>query len=102
MDYVYDPETDAFGLTKTGVQKYQSRFARAGIDVEQIKTAKQFNSAMDKSFLEVEMPDHAEAIRQKLPVSIDRDLLIAVIEGDDQEAARLQALIKRRNEQFRL
>ena len=66
MDYVCDKETGALRLTSCGIEKYRSRFARAGIDVNQIKTADQFNHAMEKGFCDV-MHDWAKDVRKKLP-----------------------------------
>lgn len=59
MDYICDKETGALRLTRSGIEKYFSRFARAGIDVNQIKTADQFNRVIEKSLCNVLMHDWA-------------------------------------------
>ena len=101
MDYVCNRESGALRLTSSGIQKYRSRFARAGIDVNQIKTADQFNRAMDKSLCDVVMHDWAKDVRKKLPPTLDRNWLIAILEGDREESARLEKLVCRRESHFK-
>ena len=101
MDYVCDKETGALRLTSVGIEKYRSRFARAGIDVNQIKTADQFNRAMEKSFCDVVMHDWANDVRKKLPPSLDRNWLLAILQGDREESARLEKLVRRRESHFK-
>ena len=101
MDYVCDKETGALRLTSGGIEKYRSRFARAGIDVNQIKTADEFNRAMEKSFCDVEMHDWAKDVRIKLPPSLDRNWLIAILQGDREESARLEKIVRRRESRFK-
>jgi len=101
MDYVCVKETGALRLTSSGIEKYRSRFARAGIDVNQIKTADQFNRAMEKSFSDVLMHDWAKDVRIKLPPSLDRNWLIAILQGDREESARLEKIVRRRESRFK-
>ena len=101
MDYVCDKETGALRLTSSGIEKYRSRFARAGIDVNQIKTADQFNRAIEKSFCDVLMHDWAKDVRKKLPPSLDRNWLIAILQGDREESARLEKVVLRRESRFK-
>ena len=100
MDFVCDKETGALRLTSSGLEKYRSRFARAGIDVNQIKTADQFNHAMEKSFCDI-MHDWAKDVRKKLPPSLDRNWLIAILQGDREESARLEKVVLRRESRFK-
>ena len=101
MDYVCVKETGALRLTSSGIEKYRSRFARAGIDVNQIKTVDQFNRAIEKSLREVLMHDWAKELRKKLPPSIDRNWVVAILEGDWDESDRLEKLVLRRQSHFK-
>ena len=101
MDYVCDKKTRALRLTSSGIEKYRSRFARAGIDVNQIKTVDQFNRAIEKSLREVLMHDWAKELRKKLPPSIDRNWVVAILEGDWDESDRLEKLVLRRQSHFK-
>ncbi len=48
--YIQDPVTAQIRLTKTGIEKYGARFARAGYRPDQIKTVEMFKTAVDASF----------------------------------------------------
>lgn len=95
-DYIIDTETGSLRMTDSGMEKYRTRFSRAGVDITTIRSVEDFNSALGASF-RVILRDEARRISESYPPSLDRNLLLAVLEDRADEAERLQALAERRN-----
>ncbi len=79
-------------FTKNDRPKYARHFAKAGIDINQVKTLEQFDLAWDKArpyFFEflASLTDHR-------PPSIERDLLIATVKGDEEKVAELSQQLR--------
>lgn len=87
-------------LTALGISEYRSHFGKAGIDIREIKTldgyyrARNAASPYFEEFLVSKFKDKEK--------TLERRLLIAVAEGDDDEAMRLGRLLDARNKGFGL
>ncbi len=48
--YIQDPITKRIRITRKGIEKYGARFAKAGFNIQQIRTPEEFQNAVDASF----------------------------------------------------
>ncbi len=48
--YIQDPITQRIRMTKAGIEKYESRFARVGVQASTIKTVAAFKAAVEACF----------------------------------------------------
>ncbi len=48
--YIQDPITHRIRMTKAGIEKYKTRFARVGVQVSKIKTVAEFKAAVEACF----------------------------------------------------
>ena len=89
---------DSKGLlafTEQGIAEYRSYFGKAGIDIRTIKSVEGFRKARQAAspFFD----DHLAAKVKKGEKTLERRLLIAIAEGNEEESNRLERLVDARN-----
>ena len=91
FDFLFSSD-GAMRLTRTGIARYRSRFAKAGIDARAIHSFDEFLSAMETSFpneLEAAIEDMMKRAKNKL----EAELVAAVVRGDEALVERLERLL---------
>lgn len=85
---------DRLHFTKVGVARFRERFARAGIDIRNVRNVEQLDAACRASFGE-EMQAFAEMVMSRKGPRIERELLAAIALGDEAETRRLSDVLNR-------
>ncbi len=82
-------------FTELGISEYRSYFGKAGIDIRNIKTLEDYYRARNAAspFFEEFLTSRI----RKSPKTLENRLLIAIAEGNDEEAKRLERLLDARN-----
>jgi hypothetical protein len=82
-------------FTEQGIAEYRSYFGKAGVDIRNIKSLEDFRRArrVASPFFE----DHLAAKVKKGEKTLERRLLIAIAEGNEEESNRLERLVDARN-----
>ena len=82
-------------FTEQGIAEYRSYFGKAGVDIQNIKSLEDFRRARRAAspFFE----DHLVAKVKKGEKTLERRLLIAIAEGNEEESKRLERLVDARN-----
>ncbi len=75
--YIQDPITHRIRMTKAGIEKYATRFARVGIQASTIKTVAAFKAAVEACFTS-EMETLASTAKGK---SADLDEIMTGLPG---------------------
>jgi hypothetical protein len=82
-------------FTEEGIAEYRSYFGKAGIDIRNIKSLNDFRRARRAaSHL---FDNHLVAKIKKGKQTLERRLLIAIAEGNEEESKRLERLLDARN-----
>jgi len=81
-------------FTEQGIAEYRSYFGKAGVDIRNIKSLEDFRRARRAAspFFE----DHLAAKVKKGEKTLERRLLIAIAEGNEEETQRLERLLDAR------
>jgi len=91
------PQSDGtIRFTDEGVENLRPHFGRAGIDIRKITTEEQYHDAMRRA--SPWLGDTLRAIARRGPMSVERELLVAVMEGDEARAAGLRSRLERRRQ----
>ncbi|MCU7829553.1 MAG: hypothetical protein KZQ85_10845 [Candidatus Thiodiazotropha sp. (ex Myrtea sp. 'scaly one' KF741663)] len=77
--FIQDPASNRIRLTKAGVDRYATRFARVGFQVSEIRTLDQLRNAIDASF-DHEMAQLASTTRGS---NTDLDEIMSGLSGWD-------------------
>lgn len=80
-------------FTSVGRRRYAERFARAGIDINKVRTMTQLQTALESSAGE-ELVAFAQHGKAKHRAGIERDWLIAAAAGTEFERAQLSAKLR--------
>ena len=81
-------------FTVDGIEEYRSYFGKAGIDIRNIKSVDDFRRARRTAspFFEERLIHRIKKRR----LTLERRLLIAVAEGNDEQINRIQAFLTRK------
>lgn len=93
--YIKDQATGRIRFTPTGLDELRPLFARASVNIHAIQTETDYLEARRKAapFFQ----DHLVAIASNGPKTMERRLLIAIAQGDREEADRLEKALDQRN-----
>ena len=83
-------------FTSLGRRRYAERFARAGIDINKVRTLARLQTALKASVGE-ELVAFAEYVRAKHRGGLERDWLMAAAVGTESELARLSGKLHARS-----
>ena len=86
---------DRLHFTKVGIARFRERFARAGIDIRNVRNVEQLDAACRASFGE-EMQAFAEMVMSRRGPRTERALVAAIALGDKAEMQRLSDVLERR------
>ncbi len=101
--HMTEPQDDLFQIgpegvrfTPAGLARYTQRFAAAGYDISEIRTLDQLEEALTASwpFEQTRLSDWVAERTSGDP--LERSLLLAVTQGEQQKADALMALLKAR------
>ena len=94
-DYFSVNSAGELTFTEQGIAEYRSYFGKAGVDIRNIKSLEDFRRArrVASPFFE----DHLAAKVKKGEKTLERRLLIAIAEGNEEEIKRLERLLDARN-----
>jgi len=94
-DYFAVNSAEELTFTEQGIAEYRSYFGKAGIDIRNIKSLEDFRRARRPAspFFE----NHLVAKVKKGEKTLERRLLIAIAEGNEEESKRLERLVDARN-----
>ena len=81
-------------FTEEGVATLRAHFGRAGIDIRNIDSEAHFHEAWDRAA--PWLNDSLLAIARNGTMTVERQLLVAVTEGDTTRAADLKSRLERR------
>ena len=84
-----------FQLTTAGMDRYRERFARAGFNIENIRTIDAFEEAVRASYRAEEAALNS-ALLKKYADELEARLLRAIARGNDAERQRVTELLQRR------
>lgn len=92
----YTVEGSKLHFTDWGRMRYGARFAAAGIDIAAVKTVEAFEAALENSWA-FEATALADWLAER-PTGdpLERALLVATVQGEQQKAAALMELLKSR------
>jgi len=81
-------------FTEQGIKEYRSYFGKAGIDIRNIKALEDFLRArcIAAPFFEERLINRVKRRR----LTLERRLLIAVAEGNDEQINRIQAFLNQK------
>lgn len=94
-DYFSVDDEGNLTFTELGISEYRSYFGKAGIDIRNVKTLQDYYKARNAA-----SPYFEEFLTSRLkkgPRTLESRLLIAIAEGNDEEAKRLERLLDARN-----
>jgi len=77
--FIQDPVSKRIRITKSGIEKYGSRFAMAGYNIHNIRTMSEFNDAVETSFA-LEMQELAQTAKGQ---NTDLDNILKGLPGWD-------------------
>lgn len=84
-------------FTSLGIRRYAQRFARAGIDINKLRTAAQLQAALEAS-AEHELAAFADYVEAKHGAGLERDWLVTAAVGTESDLARLSGKLRARRQ----
>ena len=87
---------ESLRFTSLGKKRYAERFARAGVDINKVRTVEAMKEGLRNSAAE-ELEAFAQYVESKHEPGLERDWLVAAAIGSEDEMAELSDKLARRN-----